>query len=450
MNIKSRALLTTTTASFLTPFMGSSINVALPLIGKEFEVDTIVLGWIATSFLLAAGIFSVPFGRIADIRGRKRVFTIGLSVFTVGSLLSAVAPSADLLIAFRIIQGVGGAMIFTTAVAILTSIFPPAERGKAIGINTSAVYTGLSLGPFLGGYLTHNFGWRSIFLINIPISLFALILAIRLRGEWAEAKGETFDFLGSLIYGLMILFLIYGLIENAICLIVGLILLFLFVAYESKVKYPVLEIKLFRENAVFALSNLAALLNYSATFAVSFILSLYLQYIKNLDPQQAGLILLAQPVTMAVFAPLAGWISDKVESRVVASAGMALTALSLLIFSNISINTSISTITLNLTLLGFGLALFSSPNTKTIMNSVERKFFGVASATVSTMRLIGQILSMALVMLIFSIMMGRVEIVPEYFHMFIKSAKLSFELFTVLCIVGVFASLGRLKFKQSI
>ena len=155
-NVKPTVLFVAAVASFLTPFMGSATNIALPPIGKEFRADAIVLGWIATSYLLAAGIFSVPFGRIADIRGRKKVFIVGLFIYSLGSLLSAIAPSAEFLIAFRVVQGIGGAMIFATAIAIITSVFPPAERGKAIGINVGAVYVGLSLGPFIGGYLTQN------------------------------------------------------------------------------------------------------------------------------------------------------------------------------------------------------------------------------------------------------------------------------------------------------
>jgi EmrB/QacA subfamily drug resistance transporter len=443
------ALLVVTISSFLIPFMGSSTNLALPPISREFRVDAIFLGWVATSYLLAAGVFSVPFGRIADIKGRKKVFTAGLSVYSLGSLLSAIAPSAELLIVFRSIQGIGGAMIFATAIAIITSVFPPAERGKAIGINTAAVYIGLSLGPFLGGFLTQNFGWRSIFFINFPIALLALVLALwKLKGDWVGAKGESFDFKGSLIYSLMLLLIICGLTETSHHLIaLGLAFLLLFLLYEARIEHPVLEIRLFSQNLTFSLSCIAALLNYSATFAVGFILSLYLQYIRSLTPQEAGMVLLFQPVLMAIFAPFAGWLSDRIEPRVVASAGMAVTGLSLFLFSGITSQTSVNSITANLMLLGLGLGLFTSPNTNAIMSSVERKFLGIASATVATMRLIGQILSMAVVMLVLSILLGRVEITPDYYSLFVRSARVTFSIFAALCLVGIFASLGRGKLR---
>ncbi|AAB90102.1 MULTISPECIES: MFS transporter [Archaeoglobus] len=450
MQLKKAALLTSGVASFLTPFMGSSTNIALPAIGKEFQIDAITLGWIATAYLLAAGMFSVPFGRIADIAGRKKVFVVGLLVFSLGSILSAIPPNAEMLIAFRVLQGVGGAMIFATSVAILTSVFPPQERGKAIGINTGAVYTGLSLGPIGGGFLTQNLGWRSLFIANGALGFFALIVAsVYLRGEWADARGEKFDLAGSAIYAAMLFFLIYGFSEFSVAFIVlGAILALIFVVYENRQEHPVFAVRLLLSNLTFSLSSLAALLNYAATFAVGFLMSLYLQYVKGFDAQTAGLILVSQPVVMAIFAPIAGWISDRIEPRVVASTGMAVTTLSLILFAGINGETALSNIITYLMLLGFGIALFSSPNTNAIMSSVERKFFGIASATVATMRLVGQTLSMALVMLVFSMVIGRVEITPEYFGRFIESSRIAFSIFAALCFVGIFASLGRGKIKR--
>ena len=432
-------------ASFLTPFTLSSVNVALPSIGNELKVDAITLNWIATAFLLSSAMFLVPFGRLADIKGRKKIFVLGMVIFTVGSLLSGLAFSAEMLIAFRILQGIGGAMIFATGIAILTSVFPLKERGKILGINVASVYTGLSLGPFFGGILTQNFGWRSVFLVNVPIGIFIVILAaLKLKAEWADARGESFDFIGSVIYSLMLLFIMLGFSEsNLSFLFAGFSLLLLFIFWESRVDHPILEIELFRRNVTFTLSNLAALLNYSATFAVAYLLSLYLQYIKALTPQQAGFVLVSQPVMQALFSPFAGWLSDRVEPRVVASAGMAITAFGLLIFSTIDESTKLSLIISNLMLMGFGFALFSSPNTNAIMSSVERKFYGLASATLSTMRVVGQMLSMAIVMLIFAIYIGKALITPKIYPLLLESTRTSFAVFSVLCFFGIFASLAR-------
>ncbi len=447
--MRKTVLLTVTLASFLTPFTLSSVNVALPTIGMELKVDAITLNWIATAFLLSSAIFLVPFGRLADIKGRKRIFIVGIGIFTLGSFLSGLSTSAEILIAFRILQGVGGAMIFSTGIAILTSVFPPKERGKVLGINVASVYTGLSLGPFFGGILTQNLGWRSVFLFNVPFGILIIILAAtKLKAEWADAKGERFDIFGSTIYSLMLLLIMLGVSETYTILIVaGLSLFLAFIFWESRIKHPVLEINLFRRNLTFALSNLAALLNYSATFAVGFLLSLYLQYIKSLTPQQAGFILIAQPVVQALLSPLAGWLSDRIEPRIVASVGMAVTSLGLFIFSKIGESTEISAIVANLILMGMGFALFSSPNTNAIMSSVEKKFYGTASATLATMRVVGQMLSMAIVMFVFATHIGKSLITHEIFPKLIESIQTSFIIFSALCFFGIFASLARGRIK---
>lgn len=446
---KRAALIVATLGSFLAPFMGSSVNIALPSIGREFSMDAVLLSWVATSYLLAAAMFLVPFGKIADIRGRKKVFTYGILIYTLSSFLSAIATSATLLISFRVIQGIGGAMIFGTGVAILTSVFSPGERGRALGINVASVYLGLSLGPFLGGFLTHHFGWRSIFFANVPLGLIIIgLIFLKLEGEWAEAVGEKFDLIGSIIYGIVLVATMYGFsmlpeTSSIWLILVGVMGTVAFVKWELSVEHPVLNMDLFRHNSVFAFSNLAALIHYCATFAVAFLLSLYLQYIKGLSPQGAGLILVSQPVVMTVFSPFAGRLSDKVEPRIVASAGMALTSIGLLLFSFLSEETTSTYIVLSLMLLGLGFALFSSPNTNAVMSSVDKRYYGVASATVGTMRLTGQMLSMGIAMLIFAVFIGRVQITPEYYPLFISSVNTAFILFAVLCFVGVFASLAR-------
>jgi len=450
---KKITLFVTTAASFLTPFMGSSVNIALPSIGYEFSMSAVLLGWVAYSFLLAAATVLVPIGRIADIWGRKRVFCLGLVVYTLSSLLCAMADSAYFLIAFRLLQGAGGAMIFGTSIAILTSVFPIGERGRALGINVASVYLGLSAGPFLGGFLTEHLGWRSIFLINVPFGAMILILVLwNLKGEWAAARNERFDYKGAVLYMAALAAVMYGFSSltrtpGIWLVVIGLILTTAFVLHERKVLSPLLDISLFRHNPAFVFSNLAALINYSATFAVSFLLSLYLQYIKGFSPLHSGLILVVQPVVQAFFSPLAGRLSDRIEPRIVASMGMGLTTLGLGLLILLDNTASIPFIAAVLFTLGLGFALFSSPNTNAVMSSVENRLYGVASGTLATMRLTGQMLSMGIVMLVFALHIGDVPITPEKYPSFMGSMHSSLIILSTLCFGGVFASLARGKIR---
>jgi len=450
------SLFVTTLGAFLIPFMGSSINIALPSIGKEFAMDAVLLGWVTASYLLAAAIFLAPFGRMADIYGRKKVFSYGFVIYTLSSFLSVISTSPFLLISSRALQGIGGSMTYSTGVAILMSVFPPGERGKVLGINVAAVYSGLSCGPVLGGLLTHHFGWRSIFLANIPLGLLIVILSFsKLRGEWIEAKGEKFDFGGTLLYSFALLTIMYGFsrlsgIEGTFLILLGAMGIWAFVKWEIKSKSPIFNTELFRNNNVFVFSNLAALINYSATYAVSFLLSLYLQFIKGLSPQDAGMILVSQPIMQALFSPFTGRLSDRIEPRIVASTGMALTAVGLFLLIFLDEKTTTPFIIASLILLGLGFALFSSPNTNAVMSSIEKRFYGVASGTLGTMRTTGMMFSMGMAMLFFTLYIGRTQITPPYYPLFIKSVKTAFFFFAIFCLAGIFASLSRGRVRRGI
>lgn len=436
-------------AGFLTPFDGSAVNIALPSIGAEFAMDAISLSWIATAYLLTSAVFLVPFGKIADIYGIKKIFLYGIGIFTVASFLMIIVPSSALLILIRILQGFGSALIFGTGVALLTGIFPPGERGKVLGIYITSVYFGLSVGPFIGGLLTEHCGWRSIFMVNIPVGILAVMLIIwKLKGEWAECRGERFDLTGSVLYGISLIAVMYGFsllptLNGAVLIGTGLLMIGLFAWFESRSSFPVLEMRLFSGSRVFLFSNLSALINYSATYAVGFLLSLYLQYTKDFSAEHAGLILIAQPVIMALISPMAGRLSDKIQPGRVASAGMALTTLGLFLLIFISDTTSVWYIVVSLLILGSGFGLFTSPNTNAVMSSVEKRYYGVASGTLATMRLLGQMLSMGFAMMLFSIFLGPVRITPEYFPAFIESLHIGFIFFTLICGAGIFFSLVR-------
>jgi EmrB/QacA subfamily drug resistance transporter len=437
-------------SSFITPFMSSSVNIALPAIAKRFSLDAVTLNWVATSYLLTTAVFLLPMGRIADIYGKARIFASGMAIFTVSTLAAGVSNSIALLIIARVVQGIGSAFIFSTGIAMLSAAYRPVVRGKMLGYSIATVYIGLTAGPFLGGWLTQQYSWRMIFLATLPLSVSAFFLTLKTASKEERCvQNCVMDYTGSVAYALGLFLTIYGFSilpgRGYFLVIAGFCTLAVFIMWEKKALNPLFDLKLFISNRLFMLSNLAALINYAATFASGFILSLYLQYIKGLTPKEAGIILVSSPVIMAVVAPLAGRLSDRVNARMLSSAGMAITAMGLASFIFLSEQSSTIYIVISLLILGAGFGIFASPNTNAVMGSVDRSIYGVASGVLATMRLTGQTISMAAVMVIFSVVIGHVEITPPHYKTFIHAVRICFILNTVLCIVGTFASLARYK-----
>ncbi len=449
------ALFVATLTSFMGPFMISSVNVALPAIQHELEMTAVELGWVATSYLLAMAVALIPGGKLADIHGRKRVFIIGLVVYTIGSTAAAFAGNTVIFLLLRVVQGLGAALFVTTGMAILTSVFPPHKRGQAIGIVVSAVYVGLSVGPFVGGIMTQQFGWRSIFAVMLPLGILSIaITRAFLKGEWSDPNSWRLDIIGCLIYIVAIVALVYGasILPSTMgwaLVLTGLVGLVLFFVQQRRTPEPVFQVSLFIENRPFAFSSLAALLNYSATFAVTFMMSLYLQYIKGMTPQAAGSILMAQPLVMAFLSPLAGHVSDRIQPRFIANAGMGMTALGMAVFTQLSTDSAVSMIVGNLVMLGFGFALFSSPNMSAIMGAVDKKDYGLASGTVATMRLLGQMISVAIATVVLTYFIGHRIIEPANYDRFLASATTVFAVSAVLCTIGIFFSMFRGRLRQA-
>lgn len=451
---KNWLLATTMVSSFFNPLMGAAVNIALPQIGDEFGMNAVGLSWVTMSFLLSSAVFLVPLGKAGDMWGRKKMFLLGNVFLALASLMCAFAWSGDLLILSRFMQGVGSAMMLSTSMAIVISAFPPQDRGKVIGMNVSAVYVGLSAAPILGGLLTQSLGWRSLFMISGVVSaLIVMLIILKVKSEWVEDADDKFDWKGSLIYMPSMTALMYGFSKlpttpAIIYTALGLIGLLAFVLVEMKSPYPVLNMKLFFENKVFAGSNLSAFINYAATFAVSFLLSLYLQYAKHLSPREAGMLLITQPILMAGVAMFSGRLSDKMNPRILASSGMALSVVGLLMLAFVEQDTSQTYIVGALAVLGFGFGLFSSPNTNMLMSSVEKRFYGVASATVSTMRSTGMMFSMAIASLSVHLFVGDHPINDSNVDAFIHSSQLVYFIFSALCVLGVFLSLLRTKTRK--
>ena len=439
-------------AHFLMPFMMSSVGVALPVMGREFSATALQLGLVETTYVLSASIFLLAMGRFGDIYGRRRVFQFGLLFFAFAGGAISLAGSIETVIILRFLQGMGGSMVMATTMAMIVSVFPPKERGKALGIAIASVYAGISCGPFFGGHLVAVLGWRSIFYLVLPLSLSAwLVSRMKIHQEWAEAEGEPFDWKGATLYSVSVMLLVVGVSNLSrgwwawVLLALANGGFFGFIRQELRTAYPLLNISLLRDNRIFALSNLAALFNYAATFGVTFFLSLYLQYVKGMGPNQAGTILIVQPIVQTVFSPFCGRLSDKVSAALVATTGMSFCAAGLAVATFLGADSPLSLVFVLLVFLGLGFALFSSPNVSMIMGSVESRYLGVASGLNASMRTLGMMTSMMIITLIFSYLMHGQPITPETQPAFLASMRLALLIFCGLCVLGIGCSLGRVK-----
>lgn len=436
--------------SFMGTFLISSVNIALPSIGSGLGIDAVSLSWVITSFLLSTAMFQLPAGSLGDRMGIRMFFKAGIVIFTLSSLLCTFSVSAGWLIGARFLQGIGAALGNATGSAILVMAFPPQYRGRVLGISVAGVYLGLAIGPFFGGILTQSLGWKSIFYLAVILGFAASLISFIFLGKDTKSPTEPkkTDFQGIAAFMIGLMTLVYGSSQipqfhGWILLASGLVILFFFWNIESRAVQPIFNTRLFTENRLFAFSNLAALINYTATFAIVFILSLFLQRIQGLSPSEAGMILVSQPLVMAIFSPITGRLSDRIQARYLASLGMAICASGLLALSFLSPSTPVWLITSILIFVGLGFALFSSPNMNTIMGSVERTQYGLASGTSSTMRVLGQIVSMTIVTLFFTFYFGDKSVEHIEIDTFMKVVRGGFSVFAAINFAGIYFSYAR-------
>lgn len=445
MESKNLILLICTVLSFFTVFAVNAVMVVIPTIAGEFHMSNIVQNWVTIIFLLVVAVISVPAGQISGKYGLKKVTILSIILFLIISIVNVCVTSAEQFLASRFILGIALSFINVTSMAMVVSAFKPEERGKALGINITGVYIGLSLSPVLGGILNYQFGWRSVVLFGVPFLIIILALLLtKIDGEWTSFKDIPLDWKGSLSYAIGMVLFMYGFtILNqtlgVILTVLGIIILIIFAWIELKQENPVFDVRFFK-NRKFLSSNFASLCAYLATFAVTTILNYHLQYIKGLDSQTAGIILLVAPLCQVILAPVAGRLSDKYVPQILAAIGMGLGTLSLLLFSFLSSETSLEFLIVSMVIYGVGFGLFSPPNTNVIMGSVPPKDTSVASAAVATMRTVGQAMSMGILTLVFAFVMGDVPIVQQYYPLLINSCQITCLICVVLCIASVFAS----------
>jgi MFS family permease len=350
---------------------------------------------------------------------------------------------------------VGAALSSTTGLAILVSAFPPRQRGRVLGYSVSAVYLGLALGPFAGGIITQYLGWRYIFYASVIMGLITITISSLFLGKDPDvsASERKIDLKGTLFYMAGLVALVFGSsripsLAGWSLMAGGIVSLLTFWFLEKRSAHPIFDTRLFTQNRLFAFSNLAALINYSATFAIVFLMSLFLQKITGLSPIDAGTVMVAQPAVMALFSPVAGRLSDRIEPRYLATLGMSICTTGLAAFAFLGAGTPVWVIIAGLAWVGFGFALFSSPNMNTIMSAVDRTRYGLASGVSATMRVVGQIVSMTVATLFFAAFLGKqaVETVPD--HLFILAVRWAFLTFALISIVGIYFSYQRGKLNR--
>ena len=450
MDKKNLLLFICTVLSFFTVFAVNAVTIVIPSIATEFHMSNIVQNWVTIIFLLVVAVLSVPAGQISGKYGLKKVTIISVVLFIIISIANVLVTSQEQFLACRLILGIALSFINVTSMAMIVNAFPPEERGKALGINITGVYVGLSLSPVIGGILNYNLGWRSVVLFGVPFLFVILALLLtRIDDEWSSFENLPLDLKGSFAYGIGMVLFMYGFtILNTqlgvILTVLGVMILLIFAWIELKQAHPVFDIRFFK-NHKFLSANFASLCAYLATYAVTTILNYHLQYIKGFDSQTAGMILLVAPLCQVILAPLAGRLSDRFVPQILAAIGMALGTLSLILFSFLDSTTSIEFLFVAMILYGIGFGLFSPPNTNVIMGSVPPKDTSVASAAVATMRTVGQAMSMGILTLVFAFVMGDVPIIQQYYPLLIQSCQITCIVCVVLCIASVFASFVGIK-----
>jgi len=453
----------TSVGAFMTPLDGSIVAVALPKMGPLLDLSFAASLWVQAAYLLSIATLLIPMGRLADQHGRVHFYLAGVALFTLASLGAALSWNGATLILSRILQGLGGALLFATSAAIVTSVFPAQERGRALGINVMAVYLGLSVGPPLGGFLVDHFGWPWIFLVNLPIGLAVFLWGWRIlpRRPGAADRTAGLDLPGAGLLALLLMGLLvpltfaseWGWGARRVWLLLGgsALALGAFLVRETRARAPLVDLGLLRRNRLFAAANLAALLNYMALYAIAILTATQLQLVQGRSARATGWIMLSQPLMQACLSPLAGRLSDRVGSRVLSTSGMGLVAVGMLLLSLLGRSATLYPVAVALAVVGVGMAAFSAPNTSAVMGSVDPSQLSLASAFLGTMRVTGQALSVAILGGIAASHLGpgswrlllRAGSSPEAASAFARGYATAMAAGAGLALLGAWASLAR-------
>lgn len=398
--------------TFMSALDSSVVNIVLPVVSRDFGADVATIEWVITIYLLVVSGLLLSFGRLGDLRGHKSIYVSGFVIFVVGSALSGLAPTEFALIGFRALQAIGAAMLFANSPAIITRNFPAAQRGQALGLQGMMTYLGLTAGPSLGGWLTSQFGWRAVFYINVPVGLIALLLSLRfIPTDAPNENAERFDLAGAAMFVAGLVLFLLALNQGSewgwtsplilVLLTIAVLVLIAFVVAEQRVAHPMLDLSLFRQR-LFSAAAASAVLNYVCLYSVVFLMPFYLIQGRGMDTAQAGLLLTAQPLIMAIAAPLSGTLSDRIGSRLPGTLGMAILAGGLVLMSRLGAASPQIDIVVALAMVGLGTGIFISPNSSALMGAAPRDRQGIAAGILATARNFGMVLGVGFAGAIFT------------------------------------------------
>lgn len=430
-------------ALFIVTLMVSASNIAIPSIARDLHADAVSVSWIPSALLWGSIIILLPSGRLADNKGRKKLYLIGCAGFALVSSSVVLVQNIEALLILRVFQGLCTALIFATGLAIISSVFANSNRGTAIGITSSMVYLGLSCGPVIGGWITEHIHWKGVFWMPVPFMMLALVLIVmNVKGDWKNEKSESIDWFGSVLFALSASAFFIGVSElpdpmHILYVVIGVVLFFVFVKHQKQAKSPLIHIQALTENKPLISSVYSSLLMYSANFPIVFLLSLYLQYIHNLSPSEAGSMILIQTLIMMILSPLSGRLSDTYGAKVITTAGSFIFSMGFMVLIWVDMNTSMGFIMFGLVLLGIGFGLFSTPNNSSALGSVSKSKLSIVSSIMNLSRTMGNMFSTAFVIMLTSIILGEATIQPENYPSLLLVVQISF---CVSLALGLYAS----------
>lgn len=434
--------------TFMSALDTSVVNTVLPVINADFRTEVATIEWVVIVYLLVLSGLLLSFGRLGDLRGHKPIYIGGFIIFIAGSALCGLSRSVWMLIAVRGLQALGAAMLSANSPAILTKAFPDNQRGQALGLQATMTYLGLTVGPSLGGWLTQQYGWRSVFYINVPVGLIALVLSLAMiLPDRPSEITEGFDLPGGLVFMAGLIALLLGLNQGhswgwgspAVLglLVAASLLLGLFINIERRVRHPMLDLSLFHRR-LFSSSTVSAVLNYICVYSNLFLMPFYLIQARGLSPAQAGLLLTAQPILMAIVAPISGLLSDRIGARLLTTLGMAILAAGMLLLGRLELASSLPQVAVALAVAGVGIGVFISPNSSALLGSAPRNRQGIASGILATARNVGMVLGVGLAGAVFTTILERSP--AQDAPALVSAVQASYLVVTGAAVLGVFIS----------